>query len=308
MFDRLPHELALLILEHAVNFLLASDRTSLVHLAQTSKTVYGIVAPQMYRSIYVPNGKASRLLAFADEDSPTRTLADRVFIHARSLHMVDFDTSKAFGKIFQRLEYIESHVEAIDVIATACEKRRIIDGGINTTLRSVHLCCDACATVIKISGPTRMGITHLCGYMVDPQFGSLWDTFLADPSDWMASLMDKLPALTHLGLNLYCVTVTSKVVEAFDLSAFAKTIHAALATRDGCLRVVAVRVAGRYINRWDEILSTLQGVESSGVGTAGRIRVWRDDRVQDDWDECIMSNAAANRTIWTESLPVASLG
>jgi len=308
MFDRLPHELALLILEHAVNLLLASDRTSLVHLAQISKTVYGIVAPQMYRSICVPNGKASRLLAFADEDSPTRSLADRVFIHARSLHMVDFDTSKAFGKIFQRLEYIESHVEVIDVIATACEERRMIDGGISTTLRSVHLCCDTCDTITRVPGLTLMGITHLCGYMVDPEFGGLWHTFLADPSDWMATLMDKLPALTHLGLNLYCSTVITSVVEAFDLSAFAKTIHTALATRDRCLSVVAVRVTGRYINRWDEILSMLQGVESGGVGTAGRIRAWRDDRVQDDWDECIMSNAAANRTIWTESLPVASLG
>lgn len=311
MFDRLPHELALLVLEHAVNLLLATDRTALVHLAQTSKTVYNIVAPQMYRSIYVPSDRSSDLIEFAREDSPTRTLAERVLIHARSLHMIDSNPSGPYDNLFQHLELIESHIEVVIAITTSSGHRQGVNGRSSTTLRSVHLCFDLCSTIIRLSSSVRAHLTHLCGYMIDPEFDNLWRIFLADPSDWMAMLLNELPALSHLGLNLYCTYMVSKsrIVAAFDLVAFAQSLRTALTTGNGRLVVIAVRVAGLYVTRWDQILLELKRVDLvDGVAT-GRIMAWRDDRGQDDqdWDEWIMADALAKRSIWTEALPVASI-
>ena len=120
----------------------------------------------------------------------------------------------------------------------------------------------------------------------------------------MRGILDALPALIHLGLEISYVNIlSSHVVNNWEIGAFERALRTALSYRR--LTVIAIRVSGRFIQRWDEIICMLRHVS----GSDRRLQVWKDDSGVTSWNEdnFCARDAAEGRSIWTEARPVQDI-
>jgi len=291
MLHQLPTELSVHIMQTAAHVYKFSDRQSVVNLATSCRTVYNIVAPILYHTIIVTPNNWSWLQSLATR-TETQPLAERIFLHARSIHNFVPDIELPFGH--RLLANIES--------TNACIKDSRFP---LAKLKDVHIPdADFRRSVSdQIAPGVLRAVTHINGFL--PMFKNepSWPSFFADPVGWMQSLLDNLPAVTHLGLvhdypfGLWRGSPADEIVE-FDCKAIGMTVGAALRNKPS-LQCIVIRSCGIFAEmRRNDLETILRDVNDP------RVKVWFDMRPQTDWVEhralCI-SDIKEGRTLWTEA-------
>ena len=306
-FGLFPDELFLQIIDAAVSMFLIKDRTTVVRLCQTSKAVYNHIAPTLYHTIIITGENAEDIEEFAI-DADTALLAARIFSHTRTLHEIarvgNFPTD-----FLQNVESIHASFHLIRDIAVVAD-RVDANAGIplsspsSCSIRRIHMRHARLRSVSQIPVRTRANFTHFCGQVSTSTAKRHHAAFVNDPEAYMRGILDALPALIHLGLEISYVNIlSSHVVNNWEIGAFERALRTALSYRR--LTVIAIRVSGRFIQRWDEIICVLRHVS----GSTRRLLVWKDDSRVTSWneEEFRARDAAEGRSIWTEARPVQDI-
>jgi len=294
MFDRLPVELGIRIVEHAAYTLRFSHRQSVVNLSATSKTIYAIVTPILSHTMIVTNENAHQIRSFMSNGGSD---AARICAHVRVL-VHDVGIGRKLEPVL--LVSLECAHALGDVIKQAASNS--IDDP--CLLRQINvLSVDFAEDVTRLPENARRTITHASGFLPLFDQASEWRRLHQTPEVWMRQITDKLSALTHLGLVLVDARRAEEedsTIRAFNLHSLSAAIEVALTYPQ--LQQVALRICGRYIDEpQQEIENMLQRIIDS------RFRVWRDERPLyswDDWNDLMHEDVIAGRDIWTEARAV----
>jgi len=309
MLEQLPAEILALTIEEAAATFLNVDRTSLVHLAMTSRRIYALVAPLLYRKVIIkyPNVVP---LSWNSNDPRTQLAAERVFRHTRELYVLDPRWHYLDVSLLHRLENLEGYFGLAVAVARQIgdEEPGAVDSPsptpsrrLHITLRRLHLTSDY-LDVIEIPSQMRKSITHLAAVYPDGGYGTSTTLMelTVDPRAWTIRVLDAFPNLTHLAFNLRPLYTQADHEVYFDVDLVAQVARAALAYPR--LQIVAFRVTAGFLVCWADFLTALQVIE----GSRDRLRAWLDGR-QTTWAERLLEDACLDWSIWTEASPVAGL-
>jgi len=169
-------------------------------------------------------------------------------------------------------------------------------------LRCIHVwSAEFAGTLLAFPVGMRDTVLKACGYFPFFWAGhSEWQKFTSDAAGWVSSILDNLPALTHLGLiliNPRPAHTEDTAVSMFDIEALVISLRTAL----GYSRVemVALRVTENYIeHRGAEIENAVQQIHDP------RFRLWMDRRPATSWEmwnELSNEDAMNGRDMWTEA-------
>jgi len=308
LFGRLPEELFLQIVDAAVSMFLIKDRATVVRLCQTSRAVYNHVAPTLYHTIIAKSSNAEAIVEFAN-DKETAPLAARLFSNTKSLHVIA-QIINIPAALLQNVEIIQASFSMAKEIAIVAD-RLDANAGIpesspsSCSIRRLYMWYAKYQSIYKLSARTRANVTHICGYVSNSAANRNHADFIKNPETYMRAILDALPGLTHLGFELiYLNDSWSHIVDVWEIGAFERALRAALSYQR--LDSIAIRVSGRFITRWDEILRMLLQVS----GSDRRLKVWKDDNGATSWDEeeaLCARDAAEGRSIWTQVRPVQDI-
>jgi len=288
MLHQLPMELYVYIMQTAAYEYRFSDRQIVVNLATSCRTVYNIVAPILYHTIIITHNNRSGLQSLATR-TETQPLAERIFLHVRSVH--NFGPSGELPVDPRLLANIESTNACTTDFRFPLAKLKNVQIPDVDFRRSV--------SDQKAPGVLR-AVTHINGLL--PMFKNepSWPSFFADPVVWMQSLLDNLPAVTHLGLayNYPWRGVGAQVIPEFDCKAIGMAVRAALRNKPS-LQCLVIRSCGIFAEtRRNDLETVLRDVNDP------RVKVWFDMRPQENWVEhcalCI-SDIKEGRSLWTEA-------
>ena len=304
MLDRMPSELAIRIVEHAAYSFRFSDRQSVVRLAATSRSIYAVATPILYHTLIVGDPQAVRILLFVS-DQDTSASARGVFSFVRVLVWSVGNSRYIDPELFISLEAVHAlGSQIVDMSQRASTMRSQMS---DFRLQRIHTLSIAFSSEIpQFNARVRYGLTHLSGSLPLIYGNHEWRHLHQEPATWMRGILDYLPMLTHLGLELLNIGLPqehSSMVEMFDLNALETVLLTALAYAKEKLALVALRVTNRYIGQRVEDLNTL----FTNVRDP-RLRVWWDERLipsWDHWNEWTNQDVAAGRDIWTEAESVA---
>jgi len=308
MLGILPPELITIIIRSAVAQLCWSDRISVVHLAQTSKTVYKEVAPLLYHTVVVstPYARLNQILEKAESPDAGR----RVFSQTRELHaLYEFSELPILTDVFPSVEEITAGGLSIVMKVLGYGRNHQDDGWMPiapvTTVRlhRLHLLLTTYKNALAdIPGHVLDCLTHICAAAPDHTSPRDWAGLATDPGGWMCRLLDSLPRLTHLGFTCSAATMEAEtIVDKFDVALFGNAILAAL-TYDR-VEIVAIRVIGAFLARWDDFISMIIAVCEGN----DRVRLWREDRSIGEWPAMVCQDARLGQSIWSEALPLKLL-
>ena len=292
MFDDLPVEIVLAILQQATNDFLAEDRMSVVHIAQTSKEVYDLVAPQLFHTLVVLSPPENTRATEPTDTNGINEAARRVCGFVRCL---------VVGTMSHKLE-----PSLLPNVTRIHAPLRLIKDLINpTALRYAQLWWTSSFLqgTQELPKPVQQSLTHICGFLPDVSSSSLYTDYADDPAAWVTDLIKCLPALTHLALDVLRIIdpgdySDDEGLTEFDVAHFETALRAALAWDDQRLEFVSFRIAGDYVKRWPEFEELVRRIASD------RLLVWCDRRPMNSWDQenaCVAQDAKALRTIWNEA-------
>ena len=243
----------------------------------------------------------------ADE---TALLAARVLSHTRSLHLFDSSLKDGDAALLRGISNIRVPLYLVKAIAADADEQDA-DAGIppsaasSCSIRRIHLGTAPYHRIVEISVRARANLTHICGNAGNSSSAFEYGLFKHNPGEWMRAIMAALPNLTHVGFDIiYLSEFPSDIVivnEEWDVGAFERAMETALSYQQ--LNVVAVRVTGGFLLRWDDIISMLCRV----AGSDRRLQAWKDDRGVSEWheeDERMALDAFQGRSIWTMVRPV----
>jgi len=318
MHESLPTELVILAIEHAVDLFLVEDRETLIHLAQTSKDVYAVIAPLIYYSISLCEYGKGFTKFIELSSSATPSLAERVFQYARELHTnIDDPTSLPcmFLKNIEVMHVSEEIARAITTInddmagELAAQSPRLAIPP--SPLRRLSIWNNTHTCARQLSLRTRNGLTHFLACAPDDENFSE-AKFDAAPRQWILDILELLPNLTHLAFELYAVNYGSgrRVVARYDPNLLKDSLLAALEYRrtDGSqLQVIVVRVVGQFCIIWPKLLDMMQQVEAED--RTQRVWAWNDDRLTngENWRGLVLKDGHVRRSVWTEARAIRSL-
>ena len=315
MLEKLPTELLILVVEHAVELFLVEDRETLIHLAQTSKHIYAVIAPLIYHSIsFCESGKGYQNF-IESYVSAGPSLAERVFQHTKELHAIIDRPGYLPCILLKNVETmnVSSKVAyAITMINNAIAKQRAAQSRQSAIppppLRRLSIWNRDHSWIPKLSERARHALTHFHAFTPD----SSDPRFEVVPRQWILDSLELLPNLTHLGFELYAEIYDSALrkVAVYDSKPLKQSLLAALEYRraDGSqLQVVAVRIAGQFSFVWPKLLEMMQQVENED--RTGRLRVWHDIRLAngESWRNMLVKDGYAKRSVWTEARAVRDL-
>lgn len=288
MLLQLPTELTAYIIRTAVHEYRFSDRQSVVSLASSSRVVYEIVGPILYHTIIVTDSNVDQLESLAS-NSRTHQLAKRIFSHVRSFHNFSTKGYPIDARLLVNIESIESH--------------ELMPLFLLTKLKSVHIpILDIGPEVPGQIGPAGVfaAVTHVIGTLPMFSYVDYWDSFFGDPASWMRSLLEYLPAVTHLGLE-YDYPWRDEgagVIARFDCVAVGTAVRTALSDCPN-IQCLVIRTCGLLA----ETRQTDFEVALRDVGDS-RVKIWVDMRRMADWHDyraLRILDVKEGRTIWTEA-------
>jgi len=287
----LPTELVVYIIKIAAHEYRFSNRQSVVNLAMCNHTIYDIVAPILYHTLLVGQNNVDLLSAFASS-AETRALAQRMLSHVRSIH----NRSPKQDPFNPRLLVNVEHVTA--------SSSSLLSSWTPPKLRSVHLLnANFSSTLSRLRPDVLRTITHVCGHLPVVAHSINWIEFFADPAGWARSLLERLPAVTHLGLahDLPSKDYYKNSVALFDCTAVGTAVRAALQAYPR-LQCIAIRTCGIFsATRRMDLEMVLRDVHDA------RFKVWFDMRPVEDWNDhnaLSFLDVKEGRNIWTEARPL----
>ena len=295
MFDLLPGEIVLEILRVAAENMVATDRRSVVALAQTASFVYSAVAPVLYRRVVVTQENESGisfLLLNADTCALVRDLTVIWYNWTPEKEIVsNFTGLKSICGVDGRVQFILNHLHSDS----------------KQSLRMIQ------SWGFELLDNVPAGVTHVCLYEEDryrsPMLSGLFEC------------IKQFPSITHLGLDMVLHTE-----HMFDLDNDTATYEAerrrfAQAVSHQLLDVVtaggtrilqlAIRIGGIMADGapWRAMIEALY--ERAGdLGIDQRIRFWRDQRRIEDFDDDVrasVEDAYNGYDVWTEATHVPAL-
>lgn len=288
MIHQLPTELSVYIIQTAAHQYRFSDRQSVVNLAMSSRAIYDIVCPILYHTLIVTDRNAGQLGSLAS-NIETHPLAKRLFLHVHSYYNFSQKGQPVDISLLVNVETVEWYLAALEPF---------------TKLKSVHLrqlnFKDAVSRFAR-SGGLR-AVTHTAGTLPIIVNDSTWNDFFADPAAWMQSLLDSLPALTHLGLlhefPWRGYNDNSQSYLLFDCGAIGTAVRTAL--RDyPRLRCIVIRTGKLFAAaRRTELEKVLRDLHDP------RVKVWFDERPVSNHKDFFMLRALdveEGRSLWTEA-------
>jgi len=148
-------------------------------------------------------------------------------------------------------------------------------------------------------------VTHMAGRLPPYHDIYTWGEFFADPAGWMRSLLDNLPAVTHLGLtiDLHQDSEYSEIIaiSKFNPEAIGTTLRTAL-QESPRIQSIAFRICGPWAEKLRPELETV-------LRTVGdpRAKVWFDLRPQAVWADSLKMNiqdVKDGRSLWSEAQPL----
>jgi len=290
MLHQLPAELSVYIIQTAAFQYRFSDRQSVVNIAMCNHTVYDIVAPILYHTLVVSHNNVKQLSSLASSRE-TRALAQRMLSHVRF-----------FLNRSPKQHPLETHLLAnVEHIATSSSTS--LRYWAAPTLRSVHLLnLSFVPELLRITPSALRTITHVCGHLPMFESSDEWKTFFRDAAGWTRSLLERLPAVTHLGLTRDLPRAFDfhfkDSISRFDCTAIETVVRTALQTHPR-LKCIAIRISGAFLEtRRMDLEMALRNVYDP------RLRVWFDNRPVEDWDAHRAQSfldIEEGRNIWTEA-------
>ena len=290
MPERLPAELVGAILQEAVELFVASDRHTAVSVALTSKFIYRLVRPILFR----------RLVVTHDNESEIEGLLLRNDINDLILDLCLAQNEWDPGPIsptFTRLQcirgYTEASIKALEGLPPSSQ----------SSLRKLQLWRWLPLTGVKIPP----SVTHLCLYNSDIEHPQ---------SEIVASWVAAVPALTHLGLEyVRCEPVSfgshDRESEPEEL---AHGLEIAIQACGAHLQQLAMRFCvDTSEGWWQQFLDALRArarKDSSGLDAMRKIRIWRDERVPMDLDQDLAQSARdfhGGVDVWSEGRSLSEL-
>ena len=225
-----------------------------------------------------------------------------MFSHTRELFVSESWRDDRVAALFRNAESITAPPDFIAFIV------RVIDGiakAEGTTespkashrVRHLHFWRNTYANLITVDHDSRL-VTHVCAYAPDPGHQADWWLLLRNPANYMHNIINRFPAMTHLGFNLYYTEGAEQDLQRYTPAPFMQVLATAL--QHSQLQVIAIRVAGSYNSRWEEVLAALLSVKDVG----SRLRVWKDTKRIKLWSYRLQEDMFAGTSIWTEAVPL----
>jgi len=293
MFDNLPTELVITIVHCAFKLFIVFDPSTLVSLAQTSRTLHDLIVPHLHHTMVVTHTNLGTVERLTNPDEEMRPAAEQITDRVRVLIVLvpPMPSSRINARIFRNLEHIQAPVGFVQEVAIA-ER---------CPLRHIHAWYMGFEELERRLPPSLLNkLTHVSGFPLEPSDED-YGVHAMNPERWLTLIVDCLPALTHLAFDAVLVDSpdNKQACADFDMDVFRQILEAALGYQR--LQLVAFRVAGIYVERWGEFTRVGRDLNDQ------RLRVWRDSRVYAEWqDEEVgqMEDLLQRRTIWTETRPL----
>ena len=285
----LPAELYVYIIQTAAYLYRFSDRQSVVNLAMSCRAVYDIVCPVLHHTLILTRSNTGRLVSLTS-DEETHALAERILPHVRCFHNHSAADFPFDPRLLVNIECIETRSWSF------------INSLVHTHLKTVCSAnLDFLETVSHLVPESIRTVTHMSGLlpMFRDNFG--WNSFFIDPASWMRSLLENLPAVTHLGLRQdYSLEFDYHgSVALYDYEAVGTAIRTALRVRPG-LQCIAIRTCGLHAEmRRTDLETVVCDIRDP------RVKVWFDMR--EGWGEDFalrIRDITEGRSLWMEARPL----
>ncbi|KAH7096262.1 hypothetical protein BKA62DRAFT_37305 [Auriculariales sp. MPI-PUGE-AT-0066] len=287
MFDSLPVELAVHIVQICAYRFRHTHRSTVVSLARTSSYIYTLVAPIIYESIILTT---TNVHAFSVTPQNDQTL-ERVCKHVLNLCVSgDVKIDSLNVRMFSRVRAMQSTTDALRSIALAQGEKCALED-----VQIAHI--DFVTGTRTVPSPALCNITRIFGFYPNMQ-SDFYSDFLDDPSRWARRLLDLLPKLTHIGFNMLHSSYRrdNQDVSAFDVDLYERLLRTT--QQYNRLRMIAFRLAGMFLSRAEDLMAVVGRVGDS------RVRFWCDSRVVKTWEDdehLCTDDVRHERSIWTEA-------
>ena len=291
MLHLLPTELFVHIVETTAHEYRFSDRRTVINLAMSCRTVYDIVSPILHHTLIVTDRNAEQLESLIS-NAETRALAERILSHVHCFHNRSRIENPFDPHLLVNIESVETWSSSIFGSLAHAQLKRVYTNESNLLEATCQLAPEA-----------MRAVTHVSGFL--PMFidDSGWDSFFADPSGWMQSLLKKVPVVTHLGLthDYPWKGDYRGSIALYDYEAVGTAIRTALRDRPS-LQCIAIRTCGLPVELRRADLETIL----RNIGDP-RVKIWFDMRPQTTWDEHValrVLDVQEDRSLWSEARPL----
>lgn len=282
MLESLPTELSLDILQLAAETLVITDRSNATSLATTSRTIYDLIKPILYRRAVVTR-KNIKSFEFM-----TQNLALCGLIRELTITWPDWEPDDDIVVAFTALWSLSGIKHRVSHVFS----RLPLD--VRSSITRVGLWNMAMPDTIPPA------VTHVCLYLEDFDDVSVLDGF----REWIGAAL----TLTHLGLEI--ISHREHSLGSNDPVEFSRELAHELAeflkTHGDGVQQLAIRVGG-WLACDQESWTVFHDSIRSGAGDRpvdARIRIWRDCRTIHDYEEdtrASVDDALGGVDIWTES-------
>jgi len=300
MWNTLPMEIVLQILQCAAEAFVYSDRQSAVALAQTSSLGYDTIKPILYQRLAITKNNVAKIEAFIGNAS--------LHAYVRALAIGEWAWQPP-AELVANLTGLQSLSGITDRVYQVL---RLLHPSNSANIKRIQL-WDASSPLDDIP----LSVTHVCLYIEDAT------TEVTDSG--LIPWIEAFPSLTHLGIELvahmdhncglaapHSDDEDESLTQSFDeerrerAQTMIDEVHLVLASGDSSIEQVAVRVGGWMADGvpWHAL------VTAASHNPDTRIRLWRDQRTMRDYGDDTASSiddALAGIDIWSESLPVMGI-
>ncbi|KZV91417.1 hypothetical protein EXIGLDRAFT_769953 [Exidia glandulosa HHB12029] len=276
-WHKLPVEIVLFIVAHAAGSALADNVPWITQLSLVSRAIYDVVTPVLYATLIVTDTNGSLVRAV--------TKNPRLMACVRKVCIAAPWNSSPW-QWYEVPSLDENGFAGVNEVIFL--SNRSIPSFLRPSRLDMHNIPGLNIACFRLKGPLHL-------------FPELTHVYLACPPMAVARIfglpesLRQLPKLTHLAMDM------SRESESLDPpsdTAFSermgKMLSVILETTDGRLEVLALRVAGPMLARWDSVVRVVTGMHDR------RLRVWRDDRTGNT-TFLRVHDARIGRDVWTEA-------
>ncbi|EJD37262.1 hypothetical protein AURDEDRAFT_154404 [Auricularia subglabra TFB-10046 SS5] len=285
-FDRLPLEIVYAILRRAARDAVVRNPSWIAQLSLTSRGTHAAVIPILYETIFLTPKTCDALLrpAYVKACRPNPLHGVRRVWVDKSLD--DFDQVLKVLSVCVNLETLDASLELLIALQPdVVPPRRIA-----LRFRALH-------ALTRLPADVGASLTHLEAYHFPDTNAA------ADDRAWLRGILDMLPSLTHVALNIAQAGMPGPRTVLWpeqldDIAACARTI---LSHKP--IQRVLVHVSGVYTVEWLQIESRLRQLGDS------RLFGWNDTRYYLNWNEeerlCAL-DVRSGVDVWAGGVPMWS--
>ncbi|EJD51357.1 hypothetical protein AURDEDRAFT_159761 [Auricularia subglabra TFB-10046 SS5] len=280
IWEDLPMELVLHILDKAARDSIQTNRIWVVNIALVSSFAYALVHPVLYHTMVIDERNRPLIEDLIEDEMHHHIFRSvRRVLVTRQLPWNTLD----YVPLLSSVQQIDAPMSFVARLAEspafrprklAVRYRRLVD------------------VINYLPAATLLSVTHLFGYFPDGDYQITSET--------LAPVLAAMPALSHIAYdNVNMDDDEPGVLPLTNLAELEDAIGAALQCRR--IQCVAVRVAGRCMDEWDDIFELLCTIKDP------RVCAWPDRRHITTWSREEFYAAAdtwAGRDVWTESKPI----